>query len=100
MLLDESDGSDMQCYDRINIFFNHLKCLDNDLVIVDTSAGIGTVTTNILKEGDSVIIPQQSEPFRSSIYSPVPQKDSGHTEEGIGGECFWYFDDDGNSAST
>ncbi|MEC7862544.1 MAG: AAA family ATPase [Verrucomicrobiota bacterium] len=63
MFLDESDGSDMQCYDRINIFFNHLRCLDNDLVIVDTSAGIGTVTTNILKEGDSVIIPQQSEPL-------------------------------------
>lgn len=63
MFLDESAQSDLQYSDRIKTFFDNLRGQGNDLVIVDTAAGIGAITSKILKEADSVIIPQQSEPL-------------------------------------
>ncbi len=60
---DDSVQGNGKRLDRVKNFFDILRGQGNDLVIVDTAAGIGGITSDILKEGDSVIIPQQSEPL-------------------------------------
>ena len=48
---------------KTSLLFKYLKSKQVDFVIVDTSAGVGAITSNIIKESDTIIMPQQAEPL-------------------------------------
>ncbi len=70
------------CLKRINQLFDGVRSTGVDFVFVDTSAGIGAITSNIIRECETVILPQQSEPLGVRSVPQVLKKILGIRKEG------------------
>ena len=79
---DEYQINTSTCLKRINYLFDNVRSTSVDFVIVDTSAGIGAITSNIIREIDTVIMPQQSEPLGVRSVPQVLKKILGIRKEG------------------
>ena len=67
---------------NVRLLLQNLNLKEVDFVVVDTSAGIGAITTSIIKQSTSIIIPQQAEPLGVRSVPQVLKKILGIRREG------------------
>ena len=67
---------------KVRLLFQGLNAQEVDFVVVDTSAGIGAITSSIIKQSTTIIIPQQAEPLGVRSVPQVLKKILGIRREG------------------
>ena len=81
-LIDEHQIDINNFSNKVRLLFQGLNPQEVDFIVVDTSAGIGAITSSIIKQSTTIIIPQQAEPLGVRSVPQVLKKILGIRREG------------------